>query len=167
MNADRGSGRSTASDTSEVPDRQLLNDQLLDEVIRPTLAYMDVGLPGAAPLLLAIIDLNERFPPPGDGLGAFRITPAQHRRVWDDYLAFNPDLASTVRGLASQRCFLQYPDRELVTNLAYACAIAWILIATSGYNLPAAGDSAAQAVLWQRLFGGTATPEAVAGRASV
>lgn len=161
-----GSGRNKASETTGVPARELLDEQLLDEVIRPTLSYMDVGLPSAAPLLLAMVELNERFPPPGDGLGPFRITSAQHRRVWDDYLAFNPDLASTVRGLASQRCFLQYPDRELVTNLAYACAIAWILIATSGYDLPAAGDTATQAALWQRLFGGKATPAAVADRAS-
>ena len=139
---------------------------LLDEVIRPTLAYLDVALPQAEQLLLTMVALNDRLPPSGDGLGPFRITPAQHRRVWDEYLAFNPDLASTVRGLASQRCFLQYPDRELVTNLAYACAIAWILIATSGYDLPAAGDNAAQAALWQRLFGGTANPGAAPGRAS-
>ncbi len=144
----------------------LADDGLLDEVIRPTLAYLDVALPGAEQLLRQVVELNGRFPPAGDGLGPFQITPAQHRHVWDDYLAFNPDLASTVRGLASQRCFLQHPDRELVTNLAYACAIAWILIATSGYDLPAAGDSAAQAALWQRLFGGAATQDAAAGRAS-
>lgn len=161
-----GSGRSKASENTGVPTRERLDAQLLDEVIRPTLTYMDVGLPSAAPLLLAMVELNERFPPSGDGLGPFRITSAQHRQVWDNYLAFNPDLASTVRGLASQRCFLQYPDRELITNLAYACAIAWILITTSGYDLPAAGDSAAQAALWQRLFGGTGNPGAVAGQAS-
>lgn len=136
------------------------------DVIQPTLAYLDVAVAGAEEVLLAIVMLNERFPPPGEGVGPFRISPAQHRHVWDDYLAFNPDLASTVRGLASQRCFLQYPERELVTNLSYACAIAWILIATSGYDLPAADDSAAQVALWQRLFGGMASPDAVAGLAT-
>lgn len=156
MNADTGSGQIREPDASG----------LLDDVIRPTLAYLNVAVPGAEQLLLAMIEFNDRFPPSGDGLGPFRITANQHRRVWDEYLAFNPDLASTVRGLASQRCFLQYPDRELITNLAYACAIAWILITTSGYDLPAAGDSAAQAALWQRLFGGTGNPGAVAGQAS-
>ncbi len=139
---------------------------LLTDVIRPALAWLDVAPPGAEQLLLAIIRLNERFPPPGDGLGPFRITPQQHRRVWDEYLAFNPDLASTVRGLASQRCFLQYPDRELVTNLSYACAIAWILIATSGCDLPAADDSPAQLALWQRLFGGAQTADAAPDQVS-
>lgn len=156
MNADTGSGHTRAPDAGG----------LLDDVIRPTLAYLNVAVPGAEQLLLAMIEFNERFPSSGDGLGPFRITAHQHRRVWDEYLAFNPDLASTVRGLASQRCFLQYPDRELITNLAYACAIAWILITTSGYDLPAAGDSAAQAALWQRLFGGTGNPGAAADQAS-
>lgn len=152
-------------DTGRGPKPAHGDEALLVDVIRPTLAYLEVALPGAEELLLRVAELNRRCPA-GDGLGLFGITPAQHRHVWDDYLAFNPDLASTVRGLASQRCFLQYPDRELITNLAYACAIAWILIATSGYDLPAAGDSAAQEALWRRLFGGAATPDAAAGRAS-
>jgi hypothetical protein len=63
----------------------------------------------------------------GQGLGLFNITAAQHRDLWDRYLAFNPDLASRVRGLASQRAFLSDPDSELQTNLSYCTAIAWLM----------------------------------------
>tara|TARA_B110000503_G_scaffold12013_4_gene16245 strand:+ start:6371 stop:6706 length:336 start_codon:yes stop_codon:yes gene_type:complete len=62
-----------------------------------------------------------------EGLGLFNITAAQHRDLWDRYLAFNPDLASRVRGLASQRAFLSDPDNELQTNLSYCTAIAWLM----------------------------------------
>lgn len=61
------------------------------------------------------------------GLGIYNITPACHTAVWDEYLAFNPDLASKVRGLASQREFLVNPHAELATNLTYASAIAWLI----------------------------------------
>jgi len=42
-------------------------------------------------------------------------------------LAFHPDLASRIRGLASQRAFLEDPHSELATNLCYATAIAWVM----------------------------------------
>jgi hypothetical protein len=61
------------------------------------------------------------------GIGIYQITSEQHRSVWDTFLAFDPDLASKVRGLASQHPFLKNPDDELRTNLAYSTAIAWML----------------------------------------
>ena len=67
-----------------------------------------------------------------EGLGIFRITAAQHRDLWDRYLAFNPEIASRVRGLASQRAFLSDPDSELQTNLSYCTAIAWLMYQRSG-----------------------------------
>lgn len=135
------------------------------EVIRPTLEYLGVPLAGAEELLVALALLAERFDTDGSGLGPFHLTATQHRQVWDDYLAFHPDLASEVRGLASQRCFLQFPDRELTTNLAYATAIAWILISTSGYELPAPGDTEGQVALWQHLFQADRGVAATAGEA--
>jgi len=68
-----------------------------------------------------LVDVSKR------GLGLYRISPESHTSLWDQYLAFNPDLASTVRGLASQREFLVNPHAELATNLTYASAIAWLM----------------------------------------
>lgn len=59
--------------------------------------------------------------------GIFQIDAPSHQRVWDKYLAFNPELASNIRGLASQHAFLKHPHLELTTNLSYATAIAWAL----------------------------------------
>lgn len=71
------------------------------------------------------------------GFGVFQVNPELHQTVWDRYLAFDADLASTVRGLASQREFLCQPHLELATNLSYATAIAWGIYAYSGAEIPA------------------------------
>jgi hypothetical protein len=105
-------------------------EHLRDQVIRPTLEYMGAWTPAAEKFLL---DTAIKAPEVGlfsskrEGLGLYHITAAQHRDLWDRYLAFNPDFASRVRGLASQRAFLSDPDSELQTNLSYCTAIAWLL----------------------------------------
>jgi hypothetical protein len=80
-------------------------------------------------LLEAAVDAPDLglFSARNEGLGLFHITTAQHRDIWDRYLAFKPEIASRVRGLASQRAFLSNPDSELQTNLSYCTAIAWLL----------------------------------------
>jgi hypothetical protein len=110
-------------------------EHLRDQVIRPTLEYMGALTPANEAFLL-----NAAITPPdvglfrtrSDGLGLFNITAAQHRDLWDRYLAYNPDLASRVRGLASQRAFMSDPDSELQTNLSYCTAIAWLMQQRAG-----------------------------------
>ncbi len=105
-------------------------EQLREQVIRPTLKYLGVWSPGTETFL---VNTATKAPELGlfsahkDGLGLFHITAAQHRDIWDRYLAFKPDVASRIRGLASQRAFLSNPDSELMTNLSYCTAIAWLL----------------------------------------
>ena len=115
-------------------------EHLKDQVIQPTLKYLGVWSATAEQFLLsAATNAPELglFSARQDGLGIFHITPRQHRDIWDRHLAFNPDLASRVRGLASQRAFLSDPDKELQTNLSYCTAIAWLLYERSN---PAARD---------------------------
>ena len=112
-------------------------EHLRDQVIRPTLKYLGAWTPASEDLLFkAVADAPELglFSPRNDGLGLFHITAAQHRDLWDRYLAFNPDIASRVRGLASQRAFLSDPDQELQTNLSYSTAIAWLLYQRAGHT---------------------------------
>lgn len=61
------------------------------------------------------------------GLGLYRISASAHQQIWDTYLIKFPELASRVRGLASQHQFLKNPHRELVTNLGYSSAIAALI----------------------------------------
>lgn len=105
-------------------------EHLREQIIKPTLEYLGEWTAEAERELLAAalnktdVGLFSRRP---QGLGLFGITPSQHRDLWDRYLAFRPDMASRVRGLASQRAFLSNPDSELQTNLSYCTAIAWLL----------------------------------------
>jgi hypothetical protein len=110
-------------------------EHLRDQVIRPTLEYMGAWTQAAETFLLnTAVNIPDvgLFSSKHEGLGLYHITAAQHRDLWDRYLAFNPDFASRVRGLASQRAFLSDPDSELQTNLSYCTAIAWLLQQRAG-----------------------------------
>jgi hypothetical protein len=102
--------------------------ELREQIIHPTLEYLDKSGVGAENVLVAIVTQKQHLSPQQlTGLGPFDISPAMHQLVWDRYLAFHPDLASRIRGLASQRAFLEDPHSELATNLCYATAIAWVV----------------------------------------
>ncbi|MFV0478569.1 MAG: hypothetical protein ACK5ME_12160 [Parahaliea sp.] len=123
-------------------------DQLRSQVIRPTLEYLGVWSAGTESFLLqAAIDAPELglFSARKDGLGLFHITAAQHRDIWDRYLTFKPEVASRIRGLASQRAFLSSPDEELMTNLRYCTAIAWLLYQRAGGEQRKEGTTTAPA----------------------
>lgn len=110
-------------------------EHLREQVIKPTLVYLGAWSEQLEQILLESAlggGDSERARGEPQGLGLFRITSAQHRDLWDRYLAFNPDLASRVRGLASQRAFLSNPDNELQTNLGYSTAIAWLMHQRAG-----------------------------------
>lgn len=120
----------------------ITDEHLREQIIRPTLEYLGVWSDHAeGELLAAALDDTEvgLFSRRQTGMGLFHITPSQHRDLWDRYLAFKPDIASRVRGLASQRAFLSNPDSELQTNLSYCTAIAWLLYQRAQKNpgLPA------------------------------
>ena len=122
-------------------------------VIKPTLSYLGVETPAACKLLLGTA-ASETGLRPGHNtkLGIYGISPEQHRKVWDKYLAFDPELASKVRCLASRIDFLRDPDRELCDNLAYATAIAWLIYRASEAAIPADCNRRALAKLWRRCF---------------
>jgi len=109
-------------------------EHLREQIIRPTLEYLGQWSPDAEHELLAAAlgktDVG-MFSQRESGLGLFHITASQHRDLWDRYLAFRPDIASRVRGLASQRAFLSNPDSELQTNLSYCTAIAGLMFQRS------------------------------------
>jgi len=127
----------------------------LRRVIRTTLKQLGDWSPAAENLLLGTAlqesGRNARLRE-GRRLGIYRIAPAAHRAVWDKYLVGDPELASRVRGLAGQHGFLCDPHGELVTNLKYATAIAWMIYRRHGRELPDAGDIAGLARHWHRHF---------------
>lgn len=128
---------------------------LREHVIEPTLEYLGVESTPTAQLLLGTANQESGLEPlldSVDGLGIYQITPQQHRSVWDHFLAFEPDLASKIRGLASQHRFLQAPDQELESNLAYATAIAWSIYQQAGIETGDNADFDSLACAWQTTF---------------
>ncbi len=115
--------------------------ELRSLVIRPTLKHLKLWSPAAEELLLGTAaqesGLGEHLKMDNHrALGIYQITPRMHRNIWDNYLARQPELASRVRGLASQHEFLQHPHAELATNLAYATAVAMMVYLRRGTLLP-------------------------------
>ncbi|WP_372749247.1 hypothetical protein [Litorivivens sp.] len=130
--------------------------ELREQIIGPTLKYLGIHSNVAEELLLGTAALESQLNPlhkDADGVGIYRITPKQHRQIWDDYLAFKPDLASRVRGLASQHRFLQDPDTELSWNLSYATAIAWLIYQREEIVLPTPAEADQLGALWRKCFG--------------
>ena len=124
-------------------------------VIRPTLLYMGQDNPDAEALLLGIAASQSNL---GSALhdrrghGLYCIREARHAALWDQYLAQDPDLASLVRGLASQHAFLSSPHLELTVNLRYATAIAWLLIEEQKLAIPTADNLLGMARIWRQAF---------------
>lgn len=136
-------------------------DELRNWVIRPTLEAMGVQSKSIENLLLGtaahasglgyvLHQTNEE----GLRYGLYGIDPNTHQKCWDKHLVLEPDTASYVRGLASQRGFLQEPHGELATNMAYATAIAWSIYLYRGlsYPLPHQCSAPLLAEYWARYF---------------
>jgi len=136
----------------------ILAEQLIKNIIRPTLKYFDLWSCERECLLAGTAaqetELNIFLPYQSEALklGLYGISPEKHRHIWDTYLAFKPDLASKTRGLASQRAFLSNPENELVTNLTYATAIAWLIYEESGLSSDTYPSLRLQAKAWRKYF---------------
>ncbi len=130
-------------------------NELCQHVIRPTLLYLGRHSAPAEALLLGAAASQSALGSALDdqqGHGLYRISELRHQLLWDQYLARDPDLASLVRGLASQHAFLGAPHLELIVNLRYATAIAWLMIEVEHPQLPAADDLHGLARIWRRVF---------------
>jgi hypothetical protein len=127
-------------------------------VIRPTLQKLGVSGTAAELLLLgtaaAESSLGAFFKSEGQRTsGIYRMHGLTHRHIWDDYLASRPELASTVRGIASQHEFLSNPHAELTTNLSYATAVAWLAyVRHPEFTLPDAPTPRQLAQLWKHCY---------------
>ena len=130
---------------------------LRELVIRPVLQQLDQWSPTTEDLLLGTAahesQLGFRMHSPNDtGLGIYRISPNSHLQLWDTFLVKDPDIASRVRGFASQQQFLRSPDNELVTNLSYATAIAWMIYKSNLVHIPHNSDPLILAQCWFNSF---------------
>ena len=127
-------------------------------VIRPTLQKLEIHSDAAELLLLGTAavesSLGAYLKTEGQRTsGIYRMHGLTHRHIWDDYLASRAELASKVRGIASQHEFLTQPHQELTTNLAYATAITWLAyVRHAEFSLPKTASSLHLAKLWKTFY---------------
>ena len=130
---------------------------LRELIIRPVLQQLNQWSPAAENLLLGTAAYESQLAfrlqnPNTTNLGLYSISPETHLNVWDNYLITDPDLASRVRGFASQQQFLKLPHHELITNLSYATSIAWMIYRSNRIQLPDEDDIYGLAKCWLHLY---------------
>ena len=85
----------------------------------------------------------------GPARGVYQIEPATHDDVWKNFLGYRHKLADTIGALLASA-----PSRheQLVTNLAYATAMARVHYLRVPEPLPEAGDVRALARYWKAHY---------------
>lgn len=135
-------------------------------VIRPTLAYLSgedapgIDSEAAVELLLGIAahesglraldqitGRDDRTIGPAYGL--YQIEPATRADVHDNFLRYRPALLVRVSQLAAAVPSL---DMQLATSLAYATAVARLIVYRSPMKLARPGDIAGHAAVWKAVF---------------
>lgn len=127
---------------------------LLQQIIKPSLQFIGVSEASEAELVLATAIIESQLGQSqrqSQRHGLFQIHALSHRHLWDHYLVQHPQLASDVRGLASQHAFLKHPHLELDGNLAYSCVLCYCLYLQHGYQ-PKQDQQRPLLDLWQHFY---------------
>jgi len=130
--------------------------QFRNYVIRPTLKLLDPAVPyslAAENLLLgtAIVESDLRWLKQrgsGPALGVYQVEPATHRDLLENYVHLGREpLRQLLYALATN-----WSPTQLVTNLAYATAIARLVYRRSPRPLPAENDAAGLAKMHEVVY---------------
>ena len=134
----------------------ICGSEILECIIRPTLHRLGVYNPIAEQLMLGTAavqsNMGSYLRSSSGGIGLFGIQHDRHEELWDSYLAFDADLASEIRGFASQHEFLKAPDMELACNMRYAATIAWMIYVEAGIDLHKLHTTEDLAKCWYELY---------------
>jgi len=132
-------------------------NQLLNFVIKPTLVYLELDSPSAENLLLGtcaqetlmgqyIKQIN------GPALSPYGIESKTHTNIVSTTGTKYPSLYKKIIQLRSVRNQYSNDDFELLTNLAYATAIARLRYYLWAPELPPANDIPALAAYWKKYY---------------
>ena len=135
--------------------------QFRELVVRPTLEHLDLWSEAAENLLVGTAVQESRLEflqqhGGGPALGVYQIEPATHLDVWENFLRYRKGpsdnyLWNAVGNLAAPLPELP-ADEQLITNLAYATAIARIIYYRRPEPLPAADDIEGLAAYWKQHY---------------
>ncbi|MFT8541652.1 hypothetical protein [Acetobacter sp.] len=87
----------------------------------------------------------------GPALGLWQMEPATHDDIWRNFLRFRPDLTSALRQVGGAGAGVGSAEL-LVSNLAYACAMARIAYVRAPAQLPVATDSAGLSAYHKQFY---------------
>ncbi len=122
-------------------------------VIRPTLHEIGLWSESAEILLLGTALIESRLyylvQIQGPAVGVYQIEPKTHDDIWENYLNFRDDLHSIILAL---RAPVPGPHEQLITNLAYATAIARLVYRRSPDPLPEPDDLVAMGKYWKKVY---------------
>lgn len=123
-------------------------------VVRPVLHHLDLWSQSAENFLLGTAVQESglthlRQLGQGPALGLYQIEPVTERDVHLNFLKYRPHLSMLVNELLAPM-----PDhaQQLITNLAYATAIARIIYLRCPDPLPDSGDPVGMARYWKKVF---------------
>jgi hypothetical protein len=123
------------------------------EVVEP--ALVAIGLECAAALSLvtgtALAESGAEYLKQigtGPALGLWQMEPATEQDIWSNFLAYQHDLASKVRGLLTGGA----TTPQLIGNLPYAAAMCRIKYLRAPDALPAAKDAAGMAAYHKTIY---------------
>ena len=130
---------------------------LLNLVINPTLHQLGKYSDSASLLLLCTSAVESRLghylKQKGDGiaLGIYQIEPNTHLDIYDNVLSYHPFLLEEVNNF-SRFDSIEERERELITNLEYATAIARLQYWRFKEALPEYGDIDGMGVYWKKYY---------------
>lgn len=85
----------------------------------------------------------------GPALGLWQIEPATRRDLYDRWLTRRPHLREKLRALVAP---VPKPEKQLATNLMYACAVARLIYYRRPEPLPHADDIEGLAAYWKQWY---------------
>lgn len=124
-------------------------------VLRPTLEQLKLWSPSAEMLLLGtalaesdnLCYLHQLGK--GPALGLYQMEPRTHDDIWDNFLSFRKGLRRDVLGLMAP---IPEAHQQLMTNLAYATAMARVHYLRKQEPLPAPEDLRELAHYWKTHY---------------
>ena len=127
---------------------------LRDYVVRPTLKRLGLWSMSAENLLIGTIFQESKggyyLHQLGNGpaLGVYQIEPATHDDTWVNYISYRKRLKTKLNKVMTSGP----RNSQLVTNLAYATAIARIIYYRKPSALPDANDVQALGEYWKKYY---------------
>jgi hypothetical protein len=132
------------------------NGQMMEEIVRPVLQHLGLHSLSAERLVLGTALVESlggyiRQLGQGPALGLWQMEPATHDCIWDNYLKFQPALATKVREFESSSS-LTYGAKELIGNLYYGAAMCRVHYRRVREALPDANSAHGMATYWKRYY---------------